>query len=160
MRGATATVTRFIAVIAAVGLLVGWPCSGPAPLLGHGLAVAQQVPPSGALPFPIETTRTDRFDGRVIVRGSQQRPSTAGPSEIQIALRNWIIPNGQRIERFPEPGFLLVQVRSGEDLVTVIDGQRQLRQVDEFFVVPAGSSMSVETGNDTVIIQTLAIRSP
>jgi len=97
----------------------------------------------------------DRFDGRTVLRNA--RLTAAGQGEIQMTLRNWDIPNRQRIERFPELGFLIVQVRSGDDLVTVIDGHRQQRYVDEFFTVPAGSTMSIETGTDTSIIQTLAI---
>lgn len=100
----------------------------------------------------------DRFDGRAAVKN--ERLLAAGQPEIQMTLRNWTIPNRQRIERFPETGFLIVQVRSGEDFFTVIDGQRQKRAVDEFFTVPSGSSFSIETGNDTVGLQTLAIKAP
>jgi hypothetical protein len=153
------TVTRLIRLLAGVGFalvsLSQRPWQSP---LGDE-AAAQQVPPSGAPRFDasVEIKPIDRFDGRTTLRSSQ---APGGQVELQAVLRNWIIPNRQRIERFPEPGFLMVQVRSGEDLVTVIDGQRQVRQVEEFFTVPVGSSMSIETGNDTVIIQTLAIRSP
>jgi len=53
---------------------------------------------------------------------------------------------------------LIVHVRSGEDMYTVIDGQRQKRAVDEFFTVSSGSTLSIETGNDTVVLQTMAIK--
>ena len=98
----------------------------------------------------------ERFNGRTSL--SNARLLAAGKAEIQMTLRNWGIPNRQRIEKFPEQGFLIVQVRSGEDVVTVIDGQRQKRTVDEFFTVPSGSTMSIETGNDSVVLQTLAIK--
>ena len=121
---------------------------------------AQANKPSEASKFdePMALRPIDRFDGRTTL--SNARLAAAGQGEIQMTLRNWDIPNRQRIERFPEQGFLIVQVRSGEDLVTVIDGQRQQRKVEEFFTVPAGSTMSIETGNDTAIIQTLAIKAP
>ena len=99
----------------------------------------------------------DRFEGRTAL--SNARLLAAGQAEIQMTLRNWTIPNRQRIERFPERGFLIVQVRSGEDMFTVIDGQRQKRTVEEFFTVPSGSTLSIETGNDSVVLQTLAIKS-
>jgi len=99
----------------------------------------------------------DRFEGRTSLRND--RLLAAGQAEIQTTLRNWTIPNRQRIERFPEEGFLIVQVRSGEDMFTVIDGQRQKRTVEEYFTVPSGSAMSIETGNDSVVLQTLAIKS-
>jgi len=98
----------------------------------------------------------ERFDGRASV--SNPRLLAVGQAEIQMTLRNWTIPNRQRIERFPETGFLIIQVRSGEDVFTVIDGQRQKRAVEEFFTVPSGSTLSIETGNDSVVLQTLAIK--
>jgi len=99
----------------------------------------------------------ERFDGRAALKNPKLL--AAGQAGVQMTLRNWGIPNRQRIERFPEQGFLIVQVRSGEDMFTVIDGQRQKRAVDEFFTVPSGSTFSIETGNDTVELQTLAIKS-
>jgi hypothetical protein len=100
----------------------------------------------------------ERFEGRASLKNA--RLLAAGQAEMQMTLRNWTIPNRQRIERFPESGFLIVQVRSGEDVFTVIDGQRQKRATDEFFTVPSGSAFSIETGNDTVVLQTLAIKAP
>jgi hypothetical protein len=105
---------------------------------------------------PMPLLPVERFEGRASV--SNARLLAAGQAEIQMTLRNWTIPNRQRIERFPETGFLIVQVRSGEDVFTVIDGQRQKRTVEEFFTVPSGSTLSIETGNDSVVLQTLAIK--
>ncbi len=98
----------------------------------------------------------ERFDGRAALKNPKLL--AAGQGQIQLTLRNWNIPNRQRIDRFPEQGFLIVQVRSGEDMYTVIDGQRQKRAIDEFFTVPSGSTLSIETGNDTVVLQTMAIK--
>jgi hypothetical protein len=98
----------------------------------------------------------ERFDGRTALKNPKLL--AAGQGQIQMTLRNWSIPNRQRIDRFPEQGFLIVQVRSGEDMYTVIDGQRQKRSIDEYFTVPSGSTLSIETGNDTVVLQTLAIK--
>jgi hypothetical protein len=105
-------------------------------------------------PMPLQPI--ERFDGRTTL--TNPRLLAAGQAEIQMTLRNWTIPNRQRIERFPEQGFLIVQVRSGEDVYTVIDGQRQKRTVEEFFTVPSGSNLSIETGNDSVVLQTMAIK--
>jgi len=107
-------------------------------------------------PMPLQPI--ERFDGRTALKN----PSllAAGQAEIQMTLRNWIIPNRQRVERFPEQGFLIVQVRSGEDMYTVIDGQRRKRTIEEFFTVPSGSDLSIETGNYTVVLQTMAIKTP
>jgi hypothetical protein len=107
-------------------------------------------------PMPLQPI--ERLDGRTALKNP--RLLAAGQAEIQMTLRNWTIPNRQRIERFPEQGFLIVQVRSGEDVYTVIDGQRQKRTVEEFFTVPSGSNLSIETGNDTVVLQTMAVKTP
>ena len=98
----------------------------------------------------------DRFDGRAALKNPKLL--AAGQGQIQMTLRNWSIPNRQRIDKFPEQGFLIIQVRSGEDMYTVIDGQRQKRAIDEFFTVSSGSTFSIETGNDTVVLQTMAIK--
>ena len=98
----------------------------------------------------------ERFDGRAALKNPKLL--SAGQGQVQMTLRNWSIPNRQRIDKFPEQGFLIVQVRSGEDMYTVIDGQRQKRALDEFFTVPSGSTLSIETGNDTVVLQTMAIK--
>jgi hypothetical protein len=98
----------------------------------------------------------ERFDGRAALKNPKLL--AAGQGQLQMTLRNWSIPNRQRIDKFPEQGFLIVQVRSGEDMYTVIDGQRQKRAIDEFFTVASGSTLSIETGNDTVVLQTLAIK--
>src|SRR5690349_20629429 len=98
----------------------------------------------------------ERFDGRAALKNPKLL--SAGQGQVQMTLRNWNIPNRQRIDKFPETGFLIVQVRSGEDMYTVIDGQRQKRAIDEFFTVSSGSTLSIETGNDTVVLQTMAIK--
>jgi hypothetical protein len=117
----------------------------------------QKAEPSPASKFdaPVELQPIERFNNRAAL-GSTRMPAK-GAQEVQVTLRNWIIPNRQRVERIAENGFLLVQVRSGEDLTTVINGERRPRKVEEFFTVPAGATLSVETENDSAILQILSI---
>ena len=117
----------------------------------------QEKPDASKFDATMPLQPVERFDGRAALKNPKLL--AAGQAEVQMTLRNWSIPNRQRIEPFPEQGFLIVQVRSGEDVFTVIDGQRQKRAIDEFFTVPSGSTFSIETGNDTVVLQTLAIKS-
>jgi hypothetical protein len=110
--------------------------------------------PSSKFDAPVELQPIERFNGRTTLRS----PRAAKQAQnVQVTLRNWIIPNRQRVERLAESGFLVVQVRSGEDLTTVINGERRQRKVEEFFTVPAGTTLSVETGNDSAILQILSI---
>ena len=132
-------------------------------LVIHGWSSAQsqmQKPPEGgaATKFdePVALQPVERFNAAVRLRSA--KPAAKG-AEVQVALRNWIIPNRQRVEQVPENGFLLIQIRSGEDVVTVINADRRERKAEEFFVVPAGVKFSVETGNDSAILQVLSIRS-
>ena len=104
---------------------------------------------------PVQLQPIERFNGHTTLRNP--RLGTKGAQDVQVTLRNWIIPNRQRVERVPENGFLVVQVRGGEDLTTVINGERRERKVEEFFAVPEGATFSVETGNDSAILQILSI---
>jgi hypothetical protein len=124
-----------------------------------GLLVAT---PAFAQEQPTDTTRFDplaelkptrSFDTQVTMRGKggKMKPVT-------LSIRDWIIPNRQRIERFPEKGLLVIQVRAGS-LTTIIGGKRQERGTDEFWTVPAGATMGIETGEDSVILQVVALRS-
>ena len=137
--------------------------ASPTPTASPAGSPTQQGTPLDAAKFdpPIELQPVDRFAGKVGVRSKRLTAAGGGPTnDLQITLRNWHIPNRQRIEHFPEQGFLIVQVRSGEDVVTVIDGQRQQRKAEEYFTVADGSTLSIETGNDSAIIQTVAIKKP
>jgi quercetin dioxygenase-like cupin family protein len=94
-----------------------------------------------------QLTPFEVFDGTITLQDRQLR----------VIIRNWGILNGQQIPQFPQEGFLIAQLRNGS-LTTVIDGERQERHEGEFWTVPADSSMSVETGNDLAILQTVAVR--
>jgi hypothetical protein len=126
-------------------------------LLATPDAPAQEVRPGEApqQPYDVQGLRQpfERFDGRITVRTRDGRVR-----ELHVVIRNWIIDRGHTIPRFPEDGFLLVQLRGGQ-VFTVIEGQRLERHEDEFWAVRAGASMLVETGNDSAILQTVAVRS-
>lgn len=94
----------------------------------------------------------ERFEGTVTLRTKDGKVK-----ELQVVARNWIIDNRRKIASFPDKGFMIVELRGG-DLTTVIDGKRQKRKEGEFWTVPAGSSMGVETDNDSAVIQTFAVK--
>lgn len=94
----------------------------------------------------------ERFDGTITLRTKDGQSR-----ELHVVIRNWTIDRGQKIPRFPEAGFMIVQLRGGQ-LTTVIDGKRQERREDELWTVPVGSSMSVETGTDSATLQTMVVR--
>lgn len=57
----------------------------------------------------------------------------------------------------PTTGETLVELKAG-DLITVIGGQRRERTEGEFWTVPAGTRMLVETEDDAAIIETTAVQ--
>lgn len=91
-----------------------------------------------------------------IVRYDATSQSIDSAMSFRFVIKNWIVDGGQEIEDFPERGFLVVQLRGGE-LTTIINGERQHRQEDEFWTVPEGAVMGLETEDDSAIIQTVSI---
>ena len=100
---------------------------------------------------PVELNPVMSFDSSVLVLGKG-----AVAEQVALSIRNWIIPNRQHIATFPERGLLVIQVRAGS-LVTIIDGKRQQRGVDQFWTVPPGARMEIETQQDSVILQVVSL---
>jgi len=105
--------------------------------------MAQQPAPMPALK-PLE-----RFTGRVKLQGGE---------EVNVTVHNWIIQSSQRIPSFdlPAKGTVIVQLRGGS-LITTIAGKEQVRRPDEFWTVPAGATMGIETKDDAAVIQTIVV---
>jgi len=85
------------------------------------------------------------------------RPREAAAQPVRISLRDWVVRNGQRAS-LPAGGMLIVQVHSGAPIFTSTNGARTERKDDEFFVVPAGSALTVETGKDTCVLTVLEVQ--
>jgi hypothetical protein len=86
---------------------------------------------------------------------ARRNPALAGA---RVVFRHWNITNDQRVE-IPHQGFLVVHVHSGDIMVTV-DGTRTERHGDEFFTVPPGVRLIVETSRDSVVLRTLDTITP
>lgn len=124
-------------------------------ILWAASAGAQQTPPAQA-PQKAESViplkPIERFDGKTAFRTKQGKPK-----ELHVVVRNWQIHGRQRIEKFPEEGFMLVHLHSGK-VSTVIDGKEEKRGGDAFWTVPAGSKMSVEVTSESALLETMAVR--
>ncbi len=114
-------------------------------------ALAQEPRDARRFDPTVEVKAARSFDGQATVLRA------GAPKSIVLSIRNWIIQNRQQITTFPEQGLLVVHVRAGT-LTTIIDGKRQERGLDEFWTVPAGSTMGIETGDDSVILQVVSLR--
>jgi|SRR5579864_2115152 len=111
------------------------------------------------LPFADSQQKTEaalipveRFDGvtTLLTKAGKRR-------DIHIILRNWIIHPGEKVSRFPETGFMIVQLRAGK-VIVMIDGKEQKHQTGEFWAVPASSLMSIQVTSESAVLQTMAVR--
>jgi hypothetical protein len=84
------------------------------------------------------------------------RTKTGATRSVRVALRQWVITGKTAVARFPQPGFLLVQLSAG-DVTTAIAGKRQERNPDEFWTVPTGTVMQVEAGKEQAVLDVLGI---
>ena len=133
-----ATLLRY--VIAAFTGLLATAAPAQAPREEHSFDAAVALKPAKS------------FDGTAMVRAK-----SGTPKQVALSVRNWIIPNRQKIAKFPEQGLLVIQVRAGS-LVTIIDGKRQQRGADEFWTVSPGATLAIETQQDSVILQVVSLR--
>ena len=81
-----------------------------------------------------------------------------GRLQVPALFEKFTIEGFQRLPEldFPFEGLLLVQLRAGE-MTTVIDNERVERTVGEFWMVPPGRKMGVQTEDDKVILATYLI---
>jgi hypothetical protein len=95
----------------------------------------------------------DRF------QGATQLKTEKGTATVQVDIQNWSIGGGVKLDELPlrSKGMLVVQVRSGR-LTTVIGGRREQRGEADFWTVPAGIVMGVETGQDEAVLQIVVIK--
>ncbi|MGH7545529.1 MAG: hypothetical protein ACREKI_05030 [Gemmatimonadota bacterium] len=76
---------------------------------------------------------------------------------MSVVVRTWGLDSHQRVSPLPETGFLVVELVSG-DVTTTIGRESQRRAAGEFWTVPPGVSMAVDTGDDAAVLQTFAVR--
>ena len=112
-------------------------------LILSSLAFAQERP----APY----SRTERFVGTLTLRRPQ-------PRQVSVAIHHWIIRSRQQIAalELPVKGLAIVQLRGGS-VVTTVGGERRKRTEGEFWTVPAGTAMGVETEDDSAILQTVVV---
>jgi len=93
-----------------------------------------------------------RFEQSLSIR---TREAAAQP--VRVSLRDWVVRNGQRAS-LTAGGMLIVHLHGGGPVFASVDGVRTERKDDEFFVVPPGATLLVETGNDTCVFTVLEVQ--
>jgi hypothetical protein len=105
-------------------------------------------------PEGVRATETRvRFEQSLSVK---TRDAAARP--VKVSLRDWVVRNRQKAS-LSAAGMLVVHVRAGAPVFTSVQGVRTERKDDEFFVVPSGATLVIETGNDTCVFTILEVQS-
>jgi hypothetical protein len=123
----------------------------------------QTVPaqPAATAQEGAKVTSRVRFSNRVNLRAAP--PTDASPAP-RIDVRHWSIPEQQRIggleiagiDTTPGKALIIYNLRGGE-LTTIINGKRIVRRVGEFWTLRAGERQTLETQNDTAVVETIVI---
>jgi len=85
------------------------------------------------------------------------RTQDAAAQPLRVNLRDWVVRNRQTA-RLTAAGMLLMHVRAGGPVSVTVNGTRTERKDGEFFVVPPGATVVVETGNDTCVFTILEVQ--
>src|SRR4030095_4026716 len=120
-------------------------------LFAFALVFALQQPQAGSAQDQRTETRV-RFE-QPLALGTAQ----AAAQPLQVSPRDWVIEKNQTAT-LPARGMLVVHVRAGGRIVTTVGGARAEHKDEDFFVVPAGSGLSVQTGDDTCVLTILEVR--
>ena len=123
--------------------------------LGVTPGVAQEKPsaqPEQKAEATAAVRPLNRFEGKTAFRTKQGKSK-----ELHVVIRNWEIHGRQRIEKFPEQGFLVVHLHSGS-VTTVIKGKEEKHGGNAFWSVPAGSSMSVQVTSESALLEVTSVR--
>lgn len=78
---------------------------------------------------------------------------------VHVMIRQWDMLRGERVEKFTEKGFAILQLRGGQ-VKTIMDGKEQQRRHDEFWVLPAGVPMTIVVTSEEAVLQTVVIGKP
>jgi quercetin dioxygenase-like cupin family protein len=129
--------------------------------IGATIAAALAVLAPAATPAPAAAQARPDYPGveaRDRFAGSLRLSARDGSARaLQVEVHHWSIRGGQRATPAASPGFRVMQLLAGA-VTTVIDGQRVARREGEFWTVPAGAALGLETGDDTAVLQVTTVR--
>lgn len=140
----------------------------PLVIVVFALALAA-VPASAQTPSknPGTVSSLDRFSGRISPSDKATTKKTTAAPNIHYQVLS--LAPGTRAAASPQPdarmtalplkakgGFVVYELRAGK-LTTIVNGNRQERREGEFWIVRPGETMSFETGDDSVVLQTIQL---
>jgi uncharacterized protein YdeI (BOF family) len=75
---------------------------------------------------------------------------------LNVGLRIWSIDGTLGRQTLRTTDYTVFRLRAGK-IKTVIDGKEQVRNVDEYWTLPAGSTLSLEVKGETALLETTTI---
>jgi hypothetical protein len=75
---------------------------------------------------------------------------------LNVGLRIWSIDGTLGRQTLRTTDYTVFRLRAGK-IKTVIDGKEQVRYVDEYWTLPAGSTLSLEVKGETALLETTTI---
>jgi len=98
-----------------------------------------------------------RFEGPIELHPKGPKVLGALGPNPTVVKKNWGIHGRQHIESFPVSGLTIVHLHSGL-VTTTIDGREVKRASGDYWVVPAGSQMTVVVTSESASLQTFSIK--
>jgi hypothetical protein len=93
----------------------------------------------------------ERFQGPLTLK------TKAGKTlALNVGLRVWSIDGTLGRQTLRTTDYTIFRLRAGK-IKTVVDGKEQVRNVDEYWTLPAGSTLSLEVKGETALLETTTI---
>jgi hypothetical protein len=93
----------------------------------------------------------ERFQGPLTLK------TKAGKTlSLNVGLRIWSIDGTLGRQTLRTTDYTVFRLRAGK-IKTVVDGKEQVRNVDEYWTLPAGSTLSLEVKGETALLETTTV---
>jgi hypothetical protein len=93
----------------------------------------------------------ERFQGPLTLK------TKAGKTlSLNVGLRVWSIDGTLGRQTLRTTDYTVFRLRAGK-IKTVVDGKEQVRNVDEYWTLPAGSTLSLEVKGETALLETTTV---
>jgi hypothetical protein len=94
----------------------------------------------------------ERFQGPLALKTGEGKTLA-----LNVGLRIWSIDGTLGRQTVRASDFTVFRLRAGR-IKTVVDGKEQVRNVDEYWMLPAGSTFSLEVKGETALLETTTVR--
>lgn len=93
----------------------------------------------------------ERFQGPLILKNKAGKTLS-----LNVGLRVWSIDGTLGRQTLRTTDYTVFRLRAGR-IKTVVEGKEQVRNVDEYWTLPAGSTLSLEVKGETALLETTTV---